>query len=49
MRLRSESSRESSEVHPVLMDFSMMVLSSQLVVAVADHPLACGLRRQTDR
>src|SRR5258705_13751403 len=28
---------ETSEEHPMLMHFSMIVLSSQLVVAVADH------------
>src|SRR6266851_3359298 len=34
---RSASSRETSEEHPMLMHFSMIVLSSQLVVAIADH------------
>ncbi len=42
---RSASSRETSEEHPMLMHFSMIVLSSQLVVAVADHPPAFDIAR----
>ena len=36
---------ETSEEHPMLMHFSMIVLSSQLVVAVADHPPAFDIAR----